>query len=91
MKATIDERGCLHVEPESALESFALGQWWKGFEAAGELRSSTLRVGQSSKPPERPANCTYRLREEGKPYPRTCAECGLGPCKGQGPNKHSAP
>ena len=26
-------------------------------------------------------NCTYKLREQGKPYPRTCRECGLGPCK----------
>jgi hypothetical protein len=26
-------------------------------------------------------NCTYELRKQGVPYPRTCAECGLGPCK----------
>jgi hypothetical protein len=25
--------------------------------------------------------CTIVLREQGKVYPRTCAECGLGPCK----------
>jgi hypothetical protein len=25
--------------------------------------------------------CTDVLRDQGKPYPRTCAECGLGPCK----------
>jgi hypothetical protein len=25
--------------------------------------------------------CTYELRKQGVPYPRTCAECGLGPCK----------
>jgi len=24
--------------------------------------------------------CTHLLREAGKPYPRTCQECGLGPC-----------
>lgn len=24
--------------------------------------------------------CTRLLREAGKPYPRTCQECGLGPC-----------
>lgn len=25
--------------------------------------------------------CTQILRAAGKPYPRTCAECGLGPCR----------
>jgi hypothetical protein len=25
--------------------------------------------------------CNLRLRKLGHPYPRTCAECGLGPCK----------
>ena len=25
--------------------------------------------------------CQQELRQQGKPYPRTCAECGLGPCK----------
>lgn len=25
--------------------------------------------------------CNEILRREGKPYPRTCADCGLGPCK----------
>lgn len=25
--------------------------------------------------------CTYTLRENMQPYPRTCQECGLGPCK----------
>lgn len=24
--------------------------------------------------------CQQQLRAEGKPYPRTCADCGLGPC-----------
>jgi hypothetical protein len=32
--------------------------------------------------PARPANCSNALREAGKSYPRTCASCGLGPCKG---------
>jgi hypothetical protein len=27
------------------------------------------------------ANCQLMLRATGKPYPRTCEECGLGPCK----------
>lgn len=29
MKATIDERGVLRVEPESPLEAFALRSWWE--------------------------------------------------------------
>jgi hypothetical protein len=27
------------------------------------------------------SKCTEDLRKAGKAYPRTCAECGLGPCK----------
>jgi hypothetical protein len=26
-------------------------------------------------------HCQQRLMSEGKPYPRTCAVCKLGPCK----------
>lgn len=25
--------------------------------------------------------CQQELRKQKKPYPRTCADCGLGPCK----------
>lgn len=25
--------------------------------------------------------CQQELRRQGKPYPRTCQDCGLGPCK----------
>jgi hypothetical protein len=28
-----------------------------------------------------PDDCQQFLRASGKPYPRTCAACGLGPCK----------
>lgn len=28
-------------------------------------------------------NCNEYLRKTQKPYPRTCKECGLGPCKHQ--------
>lgn len=28
-----------------------------------------------------PRRCNEDLRLEGKPYPRSCADCGLGPCK----------
>jgi hypothetical protein len=27
------------------------------------------------------AICNEQLKTEDKPYPRTCAKCGLGPCK----------
>ena len=27
------------------------------------------------------SKCSAHLRVKGKPYPRTCGECGLGPCK----------
>lgn len=42
--------------------------------------------------PEEPAKaryprCTKALRAEGKPYPRTCQECGLGPCKNNLPDE----
>lgn len=30
---------------------------------------------------EQVTRCNHCLREAGKPYPRTCQECGLGPCK----------
>ena len=30
---------------------------------------------------DRPDRCTYTLREQGKPYPRTCEVCALGPCQ----------
>lgn len=28
------------------------------------------------------STCNETLRAENKPYPRTCAKCGLGPCVG---------
>lgn len=27
--------------------------------------------------------CNQQLAKEGKPYPRTCHECGIGPCTQQ--------
>jgi hypothetical protein len=27
------------------------------------------------------SKCTKDLQKQGVAYPRTCAECGLGPCK----------
>lgn len=28
------------------------------------------------------STCTETLKAQGKPYPRTCQKCGLGPCVG---------
>ena len=30
--------------------------------------------------PQTATDCTRIMREQGKPYPRTCPRCGLGPC-----------
>jgi hypothetical protein len=29
------------------------------------------------------STCSETLRSQGKPYPRTCKKCGLGPCIGK--------
>jgi hypothetical protein len=35
--------------------------------------------------------CNHDLQAEGRPYPRTCADCGIGPCKKHGNgNSHAA-
>lgn len=33
--------------------------------------------------PEQDSTCSITLRLQGKPYPRTCKKCGLGPCIAQ--------
>ena len=41
-------------------------------------------LGDRPEPQKLPASlnaCSELLRLAGKPYPRTCRECGLGPCK----------
>ena len=88
MKASIDERGCLSVAAETALESYALNAWWDGYDRSTGTQTSTLmivRVLPAAEPaPEQGphlANCTKKLQAAGKAYPRTCAECGLGPCR----------
>jgi hypothetical protein len=34
------------------------------------------------------SECAEDLRKAGKAHPRTCAECGLGPCKRYPPKSH---
>ncbi len=88
MKATIDAAGCLRVTAETALESYALGEWSSAYFGPDGNGASTLLV-ENVKPamprcteqgPHLP-NCTKKLQAAGKPYPRTCAECGLGACR----------
>ena len=83
MKAEIDEIGCLRVSAETALESYALGAWWKDYDRADAERQSTLMINIKTMEEASPklSKCNHQLRAEGKPYPRTCAECGLGPCR----------
>jgi len=58
-------------------ECYLLGQ--------GSLPHSLLaRIDAALKEPSlAPAapHCNEWLRENGKPYPRTCVECKLGPCR----------
>lgn len=43
MKAEIDESGCLTIKAENPLESYALSQWYKGWnKPSGEMASVLL-------------------------------------------------
>jgi hypothetical protein len=51
-------------------------------EAAADILA-LLSPAQAEKVPDPrpgPVNCQHVLRREGKPYPRTCERCRLGPC-----------
>lgn len=45
---------------------------------SGDAASAPPR--KSEETPLGPVNCTHVLRRDGKPYPRTCERCHLGPC-----------
>ena len=88
MKETIDERGFLRLTAETAMESYALGAWSREYFKNDDASTSTLvveNVQMAAEPMPDPgprlANCTQKLKAAGKAYPRTCAECGLGPCR----------
>lgn len=52
-----------------------LATWWEEHQARDEARmrtSPTLNLL---------GVCSEAMREAGKPYPRTCLVCGLGPCQ----------
>ncbi len=44
MKAEIDERGCLTITPETALETYALRKWWDGYDTTAKTCESMLCV-----------------------------------------------
>ncbi|SER54598.1 MULTISPECIES: hypothetical protein [Pseudomonas] len=58
----------------------------KGTEAYHHFRCQDLEplLFGIDRPRREPSHsqCQQELRAQGKPYPRTCAVCGLGPCKG---------
>jgi hypothetical protein len=89
VRATIDETGCLRVTAETALESYALGAWSsaylknEGGDGQSWLVVENVRVSPPQTTEQGPhlANCTKKLQAAGKAYPRTCPECGLGPCR----------
>jgi hypothetical protein len=47
-------------------------------DAADQLRSL---ADAAPKQEQWPSNCNKRLQADGESYPRTCAKCGLGPCR----------
>ena len=44
MKATIDESGCLQVSAETALECYALAQWFDGWDKPIGQQTSALKI-----------------------------------------------
>ena len=50
---------------------------------ADGLRMLVQMLGDTTTGPMYP-RCTKRLQAQGVAYPRTCQECGLGPCKAAG-------
>lgn len=59
--------------------------------AADEVQAALSSPASSSPAEKRPANCRNRLRDEGKPYPKSgCASCGNGGMMGC-PHERKAP
>jgi len=54
------------------------------FDYWGSLGEGTYTVHVAkSEAPSHNSTCNETLRAQGKPYPRTCKKCGLGPCIGK--------
>ena len=52
--------------------------WYKSGESK-DYDPKGLHITQTPVP-QLATDCTRIMREQGKPYPRTCPRCGLGPC-----------
>lgn len=80
---------CYH-EYKGGFGNLAVEGRWKAWQARSQLATTAqaepVTIAQYSR-------CTNTLRTLGRPYPRTCQECGLGPCKTKavGPQPASAP
>lgn len=48
-----------------------------------EQKRKTEELRSMLTQPEQDSTCSITLRLQGKPYPRTCKKCGLGPCIAQ--------
>ena len=78
--------GSLRLSEEGRLRLVAargdpllVSQVWSLFPVLAEMGSLPSRLA-TRRLPERPRMTgSHELREAGKPYPSTCAECGLGP------------
>ena len=64
---------------QTPLEAYALKQWMGSVELPPG--TGVLAIVTDIERREPPKNCSNALAAERKPYPRTCAECGLGPCR----------
>lgn len=83
MKAELLADGTLAVSAESELECFALDAWFKNYNPRNPERFQSILQIVVVRDEARAAyaRCRVVLHKQGKPSPRTCAECGLGPCK----------
>ena len=55
MRAEINARGCLTITPETALETYALKQWWDGYNPGEECESMLVPEGIGLDGPPRPS------------------------------------
>ncbi|CAB4240695.1 hypothetical protein UFOVP38_60 [uncultured Caudovirales phage] len=52
--------------------------WTEGRDRHDTLKAIKEALAQPEQ--EQDSTCSATLRSQGKPYPRTCKKCGLGPC-----------
>ena len=67
---------------DSGMELYGLGKDRARFVHHLEAFAN-LVAAKALAQPEQDSTCSITLRLQGKPYPRTCKKCGLGPCIAQ--------